>query len=117
MRRQAEEQWVKRFHESSEAESRKLQDELNEINQEQILKRALPRVHSTTSRTAWACFEQRMLRDRPGADIALELGITAEAVYVYASRVLKGPFASNASRSQMSWRRADRSGRRKRNEI
>ncbi len=34
-RLQAEEQWVKRFHESSEAESRKLQDELNEINQEQ----------------------------------------------------------------------------------
>ena len=30
-----------------------------------------------------------MLRDRPGADIAAELGISAEAVYVYASRVLK----------------------------
>jgi RNA polymerase sigma factor (sigma-70 family) len=88
-RRQAEEQWVKRFHDSSEAESRKLQDELNEINQEHILKRALPHVHSKTSRTAWACFEQRMLRDRPGADIAAELGITAEAVYVYSSRVLK----------------------------
>jgi RNA polymerase sigma-70 factor, ECF subfamily len=88
-RRQAEEQWVKRFHESSEAESRKVQDELNEINQELILKRALPSVHSKTSRTAWACFEQRLLRDRPGADIAAELGIPADAVYVYASRVLK----------------------------
>jgi RNA polymerase sigma-70 factor, ECF subfamily len=88
-RRQAEEQWVKRFHESSEAESRKVQDELNDINQELILKRALPSVHSKTSRTAWACFEQRLLRDRPGADIAAELGIPADAVYVYASRVLK----------------------------
>ena len=88
-RRQAEEQWVKRFHESSDAESRKVQDELNEINQELILKRALPSVHSKTSRTAWACFEQRLLRDRPGADIAAELGIPADAVYVYASRVLK----------------------------
>ena len=88
-RRQAEEQWVKRFYESSEAESRKLQDELNEINQEQVLKRALPRVHSKTSRTAWACFEQRLLRGRAGADVAAELGITADAVYVYSSRVLK----------------------------
>jgi RNA polymerase sigma factor (sigma-70 family) len=88
-RRQAEEQWVKRFHESSDAESRKVQEELNEINQELILKRALPSVHSKTSRRAWACFEQRLLRDRPGADIAAELGIPVDAVYVYASRVLK----------------------------
>jgi RNA polymerase sigma-70 factor (ECF subfamily) len=89
VRRQAEEEWVKRFHESSEAESKRLQDELNEINQEQVLKRALPRVHAATSRQAWACFEQRVLRDRSGADISADLGITAEAVYVYASRVLK----------------------------
>jgi RNA polymerase sigma-70 factor, ECF subfamily len=89
VRRQAEEEWVKRFHESSEAESRKLQDELNEINQQQILRQALPRVHSETSATAWTCFEQRLLQDRPGSAIAAELGISAEAVYVYASRVLK----------------------------
>ncbi len=88
-RRHAEEEWVKRFHESSEVESQKVQDELNEINQQQILKQALPRVHSVTSRTAWACFEQRLLRDRPGSTIAAELGISADAVYVYASRVLK----------------------------
>jgi RNA polymerase sigma-70 factor, ECF subfamily len=88
-RRQAEEEWVKRFHESSEAESRKVQDELNEINQQQILNQALPRVHSVTSRREWMCFEQRVLRNRPGSDIAAEVGISAEAVYVYASRVLK----------------------------
>jgi RNA polymerase sigma factor (sigma-70 family) len=89
VRVQAEEQWVKRFHEASESESRKVQDELNEINRQQILKRVLPNVRSATSPTAWTCFEERLLKDRPGADIAAELAISTDAVYVYASRVMK----------------------------
>ena len=89
VRVQAEEQWVKRFHDANESESRKVQDELNEINRQQILKRVLPRVRSATSRTAWTCFEERLLKDRPGADIAAELAISTDAVYVYASRVMK----------------------------
>ena len=89
VRRQAEEEWVKRFQSADEAESRKLHQELNEINHQQILERALPRVRSVTSSTAWTCFEQRLLRDRPGSVIAAELGISAKAVFVYASRVLK----------------------------
>jgi RNA polymerase sigma-70 factor (ECF subfamily) len=89
VRVQAEEEWVKRFHEASESESRKVQDELNEINRQQILKRVLPRVRSATSPTAWTCFEERLLKDRPGADIAAELAISTDAVYVYASRVMK----------------------------
>ena len=88
-RRQAEEEWVKRFHESSDAESRRVQDELNEINQQQILKQALPWVRAVTGAAAWSCFEQRLLHGRSGSEIAAELGISAEAVYVYASRVLK----------------------------
>src|SRR5262249_50190578 len=87
--RQAEEEWVKRFHDSNEAESLRLHDELNEINQQQILKRVLVQVRSVTSPTAWTCFEERLLRDRPGAAIAAELGVSAEVVFVYASRVLK----------------------------
>ena len=89
VRRHAEEEWVKRFHEASESESRKVQEELNEINQQQILKRVLPAIRSATSPTAWTCFEERLLKDRPGAAIAEELSISAEAVYVYASRVMK----------------------------
>ena len=89
VRRQAEEEWVKRFQSGDEAESRKLHQELNEINHQQILERALPHVRSVTSSTAWTCFEERLLRDRPGAVIAAELGISDKAVFVYASRVLK----------------------------
>jgi RNA polymerase sigma factor (sigma-70 family) len=88
-RQQAEEEWVQRFQNEDLAESQKVHQELNEINHQQILERALPRVRSVTSATAWTCFEQRLLRDRPGAEIAAELGITDKAVFVYASRVLK----------------------------
>jgi hypothetical protein len=62
---------------------------LNEINRQQILAMVLPRVRSVTSSTAWTCFEQRLLRDRPASVIAAELGISAQTVFVYASRVLK----------------------------
>jgi RNA polymerase sigma-70 factor (ECF subfamily) len=89
VRAQAEEQWVRRFREESDSESRRVQDELNEINRQQILKRVLPRVRSTTSHTAWRCFEERLIKDRPGAEIAAEMAISTDAVYVYASRVMK----------------------------
>jgi RNA polymerase sigma-70 factor (ECF subfamily) len=87
--RQAEEEWVKRFQRDDEAESQKLHQELNEINHQQILERAMPRVRSVTSSRAWRCFEERCLRHRSGADVAAELGMTDKAVFVYASRVLK----------------------------
>ena len=89
VRRRAEEEWARRFQNADEAESRKVQQELNQINHQQILARALPRVRSATSSTAWTCFEQRVLRNRPGSVIAAELGISAKTVFVYASRVLK----------------------------
>jgi RNA polymerase sigma factor (sigma-70 family) len=88
-RRHAEEEWIKRFLVADEAESRKVQEELNEINYREIIDRALPRVRAVTSARAWACFEQRLLRDRPGSAIAAELDISEKVVFVYASRVLK----------------------------
>jgi RNA polymerase sigma factor (sigma-70 family) len=88
-RRQAEDEWIKRFLVADETESRKLHEELNEINYREIIDRALPRVRAVTSTRAWTCFEQRLLRDRSGSAIAAELGISQKAVFVYASRVLK----------------------------
>jgi RNA polymerase sigma factor (sigma-70 family) len=88
-RRRAEENWVERFRHGGDAEGQKVQQELNEINQQEILEKAISCVRSETSSKAWTCFEQRLLRDRPGSAIAAELGITDKAVFVYASRVLK----------------------------
>jgi RNA polymerase sigma-70 factor (ECF subfamily) len=88
-RRHAEEQWVRRFLDADESASRKEQAEWDQMEQQHRLDIAMRRVHSVTSSKSWACFEQRLLHDRPAAAIAAELGITANAVFVSASRVLK----------------------------
>jgi RNA polymerase sigma factor (sigma-70 family) len=89
VRRQAEEEWVKRFLVADETESRQMQRELEEINHQQILEKVLPLVQSASSSTAWSCFEQRVLRGRPALAIADELGISTDNVYVQSSRVMK----------------------------
>ena len=58
------------------------------IHREKILAHALETVRAVCS-PAWACFEQRLLRDRPGAEIAGDLGIEPNTVFVNACRVLK----------------------------
>jgi RNA polymerase sigma-70 factor, ECF subfamily len=88
-RRRVEEEWVKRFHDAGESERETLDNELEAINREQVLDQVLPIVRARTSPTVWRCFELRVLNDRPAAAIAGELGISTNAVYVYASRVLK----------------------------
>jgi RNA polymerase sigma factor (sigma-70 family) len=87
--RQAEEEWVRRFREADESESRKVQEEWDQMEAQHRLEMAMQRVRAVTSARSWACFEQRVLRDRPAAAIAPELEVTANAVFVYASRVLK----------------------------
>ena len=59
------------------------------IHREKILEHAMETVRARSSTRVWACFEQRLLRDRPGAEIARDLGLEPNAVFVNASRVLK----------------------------
>ncbi len=54
-----------------------------------VLEFALERVRARTRPRAWACFSEHLLRGRPGAEVAAELGCTANDVFVNASRVLK----------------------------
>jgi RNA polymerase sigma-70 factor (ECF subfamily) len=89
VRDRAEEEWVRRFSEADEAESRKLAGPFLRRHRERILEVTLPRVRAEVSATAWACFEGRLIQRRPAAEIAAELGITANCVFVHASRVLK----------------------------
>ena len=53
----------------------------------------------------WACFEQHVLRGRPGAEVAAELGLTANTVTVNASRVL-ARLGATAGRAWRNWPRA-----------
>jgi RNA polymerase sigma-70 factor (ECF subfamily) len=71
------------------SDSAKMNEGWNQIHREKILAHAFKVVRARVSRTAWACFEQRMLRDRPAAEIAPELNIEREHVYVHTCRVMK----------------------------
>ena len=71
------------------SDSVKMAEEWVKLHRTKILHHALETVRSRTSPRIWACFEQRLLRDRPGAEIAGELGLEPSTVFVNASRVLK----------------------------
>jgi RNA polymerase sigma-70 factor (ECF subfamily) len=81
--------WVRNVLQASPSDSVKMAEAWAELHRTKILKHAMETVRARTSTRAWACFEQRLLRDRPGAEIARELGMTPNVVYVNACRVLK----------------------------
>lgn len=53
----------------------------------QVLDQVLAEVRETTSPATWACFEGQVLRGRQAVDLAGELGVSPNAVYVNACRV------------------------------
>ena len=87
--RQAEEEWVRRFWDGDELESQRVEREWDEMEKQHRLEMAMQRVQAVTSERSWVCFEQHVLGNRPAAAIAAELGMRANTVLVYASRVLK----------------------------
>ena len=56
--------------------------------QKRVLEYAMQKVRERTNPQTWACFEQHLLKGRPGADVGAELGLPANTVYVYAARVM-----------------------------
>jgi RNA polymerase sigma factor (sigma-70 family) len=59
------------------------------MHRQRVLQFALERVRDATAAKTWACFEQHLLRGRPGAEVGAELDLPANTVYVNAARVLK----------------------------
>jgi RNA polymerase sigma factor (sigma-70 family) len=59
-----------------------------QMYRKRILDAALERVKETSQPSSWACFEGRVLKSRPAAEIAEELGATVNSVYINASRIL-----------------------------
>ena len=62
--------------------------EWDELYRRRILEVVTERVRATTQPVTWACFEGRILAGRPAAEIAAETGVSVNAVYVNASRIL-----------------------------
>lgn len=55
----------------------------------QIVAFALVAVREASIPSTWDCFEHHILNHRPAPDVAQELGLSVNAVYANASRVLK----------------------------
>jgi RNA polymerase sigma factor (sigma-70 family) len=87
--KKAAEGWVLSVLRATPTDSVKMAEEWIRMHRMKILHHALKNVRNRTSARTWACFEQRLLRDRPGAEIAAELGLEASTVFVNACRVLK----------------------------
>jgi RNA polymerase sigma-70 factor (ECF subfamily) len=87
--RKALDDWAGEVLRASASESVRMELEWIRIHREKILAHALKVVRARVSSRAWACFEQRLLRDRPAAEIARDLKLEPNVVYVNACRVLK----------------------------
>jgi RNA polymerase sigma-70 factor (ECF subfamily) len=62
--------------------------EWDQLYRRRILETALERVRLSSQPVTWACFAGRILEDRPAAEIAAETGVSVNAVYINASRLL-----------------------------
>jgi RNA polymerase sigma-70 factor (ECF subfamily) len=85
----AVDRWVVNVLRATPSDSLRMAEEWVKIHREKILEHALKTVRARTSSKSWACFEQRLIRNRPAAEIAAELALEPNVVYVYSSRVLK----------------------------
>jgi RNA polymerase sigma-70 factor, ECF subfamily len=81
--------WAANMLRATASDSLKMAEEWVKLHRSKILKHALETVRARTSPKTWACFEERLLKDRPGVEIGAELGIDPSTVFVNAHRVLK----------------------------
>jgi len=86
-RKKAEQNWVERL-----AELRNTEDSQAlwcQAHKKRVLEFVLERVRAASQTKTWTCFEEHIRKGRPAAEIATELELTANAVYVNASRTLQ----------------------------
>jgi RNA polymerase sigma-70 factor (ECF subfamily) len=84
-RGRAEQAWADQHHRGDDGGS---DVDWDELYRRRILEVVTERVRATTQPATWACFEGRILAGRPAAEIAAETGVSVNAVYVNASRLL-----------------------------
>lgn len=84
----AEEKWLEQAATLDSSDSQELEAEWRIAYRQRVLEVVLERVRAQIQPKTWTCFEQHLRRGRPAAEVAAEVGLTANAVYVHASRVL-----------------------------
>ncbi|WP_010587337.1 RNA polymerase sigma factor [Schlesneria paludicola] len=85
VRNRAEQGWADQ-HEPTDADG--ASREWDEMYRRRILEVGIEQVRQTTQPATWACFEGKILKGRPASEVAAELGVSTNVVYVNASRVL-----------------------------
>jgi len=63
-------------------------EEWDSMHRQRIAQFVMDKIRSQTVPKTWTCFEQHLLKGRPGAEVGAELGLPANTVYVNAARVL-----------------------------
>lgn len=86
-RDRAERGWIDE-HQSAADSGADADGEWNALYRRRILEAAIERVRATSQRVSWDCFEGRILAGRSAAEISAETGVSVNAVYVNASRLL-----------------------------
>jgi RNA polymerase sigma-70 factor (ECF subfamily) len=81
--------WAATVLRATPSDSMLMEEQWRKVHLKKILAHALKEVRKQVSPKAWACFQQRLLQNRPAADIAAELNTDRNVVYVNASRVMK----------------------------
>ncbi|MDB5340684.1 MAG: rpoE 1, partial [Planctomycetaceae bacterium] len=84
-RGRAERGWVELHQPANDGDS---DSEWNSLYRRRTVEVVLERVRATAHPVTWACFESRILAGRPAAEIASEVGVSVNSVYVNASRIL-----------------------------
>jgi len=84
-RDRAEQGWADQFDASNDD---RLTVEWDQLYRQRILQIAIERVKASSQSLTWACFEGRVLAERPAAEVAAQLGVSTNAVYVNSSRVM-----------------------------
>jgi RNA polymerase sigma-70 factor (ECF subfamily) len=87
-RARAEDGWLDRMSEPRTASEAESDGEWERLHRRRILTCALEAVRGRSQPKTWACFERYLLRRRPSAEVARELGLTVNAVNANGSRIL-----------------------------
>ncbi len=88
-RKRALDGWVLNVLRATPSDSVRMEEEWAAMHRERILKHALKVVRARVSSRVWACFVQRVFHNHPAAEIARDLNLEPNAVYVNACRVMK----------------------------
>lgn len=86
--RRGEEGWRERLRTLKDDMDREPEAEWNAAYHQRVLEFSLQKVREKTGADKWACFERHIVKGQPGAQVARDIGISVNLVYVNASRVL-----------------------------